>query len=69
MLTESDWVRLAVLGGLDPWGDIVLRDIMVAIDARRSAQDAANFQLINLLGNAMSTNPQKLEVFALGGKN
>lgn len=61
-------MRLAVMGGLDPWGHVFMRDLIVAADARRVMIDAQNMQLIALLGNSMSDKPKDFKTLQLGGR-
>ena len=57
------------MGGLDPWGHYYLRDLLEGISAKREMIDLQNTQLLALLGNALSQNPQRLDSLMLGGKN
>lgn len=54
---------MAVAAGLDPWGDVWLRDLIVGAEARRDLDFRHNAQLVAMISNAFSKDPEPVEKF------
>jgi len=59
-MSEEVWVRLAVMGGLDPWGRVTLSDIITAVKVRRQVRFQDNLQLAKMVAAMFAGKPEAI---------